>query len=142
MLREDIMEFVSFSGCKTLNDIIDKAYKREIKLELRMKQNSEPVQIAVGYAKRPKNSDSCIRGQQGRSRRDKYSNPHGGVCQFTDSVCFSCGVSGHMSRDCPRSPLICFRYSQADHTKADCSRLFRGAVVASAPATLRITNDC
>ena len=34
MLRDDILEFVSFSGCKTLNDMIEKACKLEIKLEL------------------------------------------------------------------------------------------------------------
>ena len=34
MLREDIREFVTFLGCKTLNDMIEKALKREIELEL------------------------------------------------------------------------------------------------------------
>ena len=34
MLRDDIREFVSFSGSKTLTDTIEKALEREIKLEL------------------------------------------------------------------------------------------------------------
>ena len=33
MLRDDIMEFVSLSGCKTLNDMIARARECEIDLE-------------------------------------------------------------------------------------------------------------
>ena len=34
MLREDIREFVSFTGCKTLNEMVDKAREREMELDL------------------------------------------------------------------------------------------------------------
>ena len=37
MLREDIRDFESFSGCKTPNDMIENVNEREIKLEHRMK---------------------------------------------------------------------------------------------------------
>ena len=33
MLRDDIREFVSISGCKTLNDMICRAHERENDLE-------------------------------------------------------------------------------------------------------------
>ena len=41
MLRDDISEFVSFPGCKTLNDMIERAHEQEIELELWSKCNSE-----------------------------------------------------------------------------------------------------
>ena len=41
MLRYDIREFVSFSGCKTLNDMIEMAREQEIKLELQTKWKPE-----------------------------------------------------------------------------------------------------
>ena len=34
MLRDDIRDFMSFSGYKTLNDMIEMACEREIELEL------------------------------------------------------------------------------------------------------------
>ena len=39
MLRDDIQEFVSFTGCKTLNEMVEKAHEREMELDLRTKQN-------------------------------------------------------------------------------------------------------
>ena len=48
MLRHDIREFVSFSGCKTLNDMIEKAHELEIELAHRTKQKLEQVQTVVG----------------------------------------------------------------------------------------------
>ena len=33
MLRDDICEFVSFTGCKTLNEMVEKAREWEIGLE-------------------------------------------------------------------------------------------------------------
>lgn len=76
MLRDDIREFVSFSGCKNLNDMIERARERAIELELRMKRMSEQVQTVVGQAKRPKTSDLHTRGQQGQSRCGMYGKPH------------------------------------------------------------------
>ena len=41
MLREDIREFVNFTGCKTLNEMVDKAHEREMELESRTKRKTE-----------------------------------------------------------------------------------------------------
>ena len=43
MLRYDICEFVSFSGCKTMDDMVEKAREREIELELQIKRKLEQV---------------------------------------------------------------------------------------------------
>ena len=50
--RDDIREFVSFLGCKTLNDMIEKACEREIELEIRTKRNPEQVLTTVGQDKK------------------------------------------------------------------------------------------
>ena len=52
MLRDEIREFVSFSGCKTLNDMIEMAREREIEFELRLKRKPEQVHTVVGPAKK------------------------------------------------------------------------------------------
>ncbi|XP_023743260.1 uncharacterized protein LOC111891437 [Lactuca sativa] len=47
---------------------------------------------------------------------------------------------GHMSKDWPRKALICFHCNHTSHKTVDCLRLSGGAVVVTAPATLRITD--
>ena len=71
MLRDDINDFMSFSGCKTLNDMIARAQEREIELELRMKRKPEQLHTIVGQDKKPKTSDLHTRSQQGRSHYRK-----------------------------------------------------------------------
>ena len=63
MVRDDIREFVSFTGCKTLNEMVEKAREREMELDFHTKLKHEQAQTAVGQAKKPKTSDSSIRGQ-------------------------------------------------------------------------------
>ena len=48
MLRDDICEFMSFSGCKTLNEMVEKARELEIELEFRTKRKLEHDQTVVG----------------------------------------------------------------------------------------------
>ena len=48
MLRDDIQEFVSFTGCKTLNEMVEKACEREMELDSRTKRKPEQAQAAVG----------------------------------------------------------------------------------------------
>nr|KAJ0188621.1 hypothetical protein LSAT_V11C900471890 [Lactuca sativa] len=57
MKRDDIREFVSFSGCKTVIEMVEKAHEQEIELELRKKRKPEQVQAVVGQAKKPNTSD-------------------------------------------------------------------------------------
>ena len=70
-LRDDIRVFVSFIGCKTLNEMVEKAREREMELDFRTKRKSEQAQAAVGQAKKPKTFDSSCKGQQGRGRCSK-----------------------------------------------------------------------
>ena len=46
MLREEIREFVSFTECKTLNEMVEKAHEKELELDSRTKQKTKQVQAA------------------------------------------------------------------------------------------------
>ena len=48
MPRDDIREFVSFTGCKTLNEIVEKTHEREMELDHCGKRKPEHVQTEVG----------------------------------------------------------------------------------------------
>ena len=50
MLRDDIREFVSFTGCKTQNEVVEKAREREMELDFYIKRKLEQAQTAVGQA--------------------------------------------------------------------------------------------
>ncbi|XP_052626964.1 uncharacterized protein LOC128133531 [Lactuca sativa] len=142
VLRDDIREFVSFSGCKILNEMVEKAREREMELELRTKWKPEQAQTAIGQAKKLKTFDSFGRGQHGCGRYAKCRRSHSGFCRVTSPICYTCGQPGHVSKDRPKKCLICFNYNQTSHKKADYLRLQGGggAVAAPAPATMRITD--
>ena len=65
MLRDDIREFVSFTGCKPLNEIVEKAHEREMELDFHIKRKPEQAHIVMGQAKNPKTSVSSRRGPTG-----------------------------------------------------------------------------
>ena len=48
MLRDDIREFVSFTGCKTLNEMVEKAREQEMELDFRTKRKPEQTHVAGG----------------------------------------------------------------------------------------------
>ena len=74
MQRDDIMEFMSISRCKTLNDMISRAREWEIDLENLRKRGPEQVQVVEGPGKRPKTSDQRMRGQHGRVSAARAGN--------------------------------------------------------------------
>ena len=66
MLRDNIREFMSISGCETLNDMVYRAREREIDLVHLGKTGSDQVHVVEGPRKRPKTSDQRLRGPKGR----------------------------------------------------------------------------
>ena len=91
MLRDDIREFVSFSGCETVNYMITKSLEREIDLKHLRKRKSKQTQIAVGQAKRPKTQDSHLGGHKGGECCDKCGRTHEGGYREIRRGSFSCG---------------------------------------------------
>ena len=65
MLRDDIGELVSCTGCKTWNEMVEKAHEREMEFESRTKRKTKQVQAAGAQAKNSKTSDSSGKGQHG-----------------------------------------------------------------------------
>lgn len=55
------------SSCRTLEDMIARAWEQEIDWELMEKQKSVQTQEAEGSTKRPKIYDSRVGDQQGRT---------------------------------------------------------------------------
>ena len=103
MLRSDINQFVSRSSCKTLEDMIARPREREIDLEAEKKRKLAEFQISMGSGKRPKTSDSRLRGPQDRGRCGKCGGMHEGTYRSGsggDSGYFKCGHIGNFRRDC------------------------------------------
>lgn len=62
MLRSNIKEFVSFSACPTLEDMISRSREREIDLECIGKRKAEKVQTNGISTKKLKGFDYRLRG--------------------------------------------------------------------------------
>lgn len=136
IFRDDIREFVRIMGCRTLEDMIDRAWERDIKLELWTKCNPTQVQRVEDPAKRSNTFDSRSRCQQGRDRCVKFGRAdEGSYGSF-----FNYSQTEHYNRDFIWGALICFHYNQTGHKKADCQQLSGGVARAPTPTTLRITD--
>nr|XP_043629928.1 uncharacterized protein LOC122601233 [Erigeron canadensis] len=56
----------------------------------------------------------------------QYKKNHSGVCRGAEKGCYTCGKSGHTSRDCwskPQKPIICFKYFEEGHIRSSCPKL-------------------
>ena len=63
MLNDEIQEFVSMFSCRTLEDTITRAWKRDIDLETMSMRKSVQAQVSEGSIKKPKGFDSQSKGQ-------------------------------------------------------------------------------
>lgn len=89
MLRDDIREFVSFTGCKILNEMLEKAQEWEMELDFSTKRKPEQRQAAGVKAKKPKTPGTSSRGQQGQVRCVKCSRVHGRAFRITGTICYA-----------------------------------------------------
>ena len=142
MLKRDIRQFVSAQRCETLLELQEAARRRELEIELQMRElRQAPVQSQPA-TKRSKTVDSRM-GDQGGHVCGKCGRGHAGVCR-SGGACRKCGKEGHYARDCRQSvPVrdlrICYHCHQVGHLKVNCPQIAAGSVQAPAPATLRIT---
>ena len=77
-LRNDIMEFVTVSGCESVNDMISTAREQKTDLEHIRKRRPNQVLILEGTGERPRILDQLLRGQQGRIQYNTCRKLHDG----------------------------------------------------------------
>ena len=63
MLRANILKYVSYSACLTLDDMIAMAWEREINIEHIRKRKTETGQTTGVSGKKPKGFESRSKGQ-------------------------------------------------------------------------------
>ena len=141
MLKRDIRQFVSAQRCETLLELQEAARRRELEIELQLRElRQAPVQSQPA-PKRSKTVDSRM-GDLSSHTCGKCGRSHTGVCR-SGGACRKCGKEGHYARDCRQSaPVrdfrICYHCHQVGHLRVNCPQLAAGPVQAPASATSRI----
>lgn len=142
MLKGDIRQFVSVQRCETLLELQGAAGRRELEIELQLRElRQAPVQSQPA-PKRSKTVDVRV-GDLSNHTCGKCGRSHTGVCR-TGGACRKCGKEGHYAGDYRRvAPVrdsrICYHCRQDGHMRVNCPQLSAGPVQAPAPATLRIS---
>ena len=94
----DIRQFVSTKRYSLLIGLQEAMRRREIEMELQMKElRQAPVQLQPA-AKRFKAADVRSRSQRGHTC-GKCSKVHEGPCR-SSAGCHKCGRDGHFAKDC------------------------------------------
>ena len=142
ILKRDIRQFVSTQRCETLLELQEAARRRELEIELQLREQRQASVQSQPAPKRSKTVDSRL-GDQSSRTCGKCGKGHTGVCR-SGGACRKCRREGHYARDCHQSgPVqdmrICYQCHQVGHMRANCPQLTAGPVQAPAPTTLRIT---
>ena len=142
MLKRDIRQFVSTQRCETLLELQEAARRRDLEIELQLREQRKASSQSQPAPKWSKTVDSRL-GDQSSRACGKCGKGHIGVCR-SGGACHKCGKERHYARDCRQSipaqdMRICYHCHQVGHLRVNCPQLVAGPVQAPAPATLRIT---
>ena len=121
MLKTEIRQFVSTQRYGSLLEMQEAAKRREIEIELQIREvRADPAQ-SQPIPKRFRTTDSRAGSKKGRTF-GKCGKVHDGVCR-SSSGCHKCGKQGHITRDyrqqTPASSVRRFYHcKQVGHMKA------------------------
>nr|XP_043630094.1 uncharacterized protein LOC122601396 [Erigeron canadensis] len=128
-LRKNLREKISLRQMESFPMLADVARDHEIELsrldDSDLKRKHEDT-----------NSPNKRHRQEGSSgnhsnRRNVFfcrqcKKNHSGVCRAAEKRCYTCGKSGHTSRECksrPQKPIICFKCFEEGHMRSSCPKL-------------------
>ena len=97
MLKRDIRQFVSTQRCETLLELQEAAWRRELEIELQMRDQRQAPAQSQPVPKRSKIVDSRL-GDQSSRTCGECGKGHAGVCRSC-GACRKCGKEGNYARD-------------------------------------------
>ncbi|XP_052626750.1 uncharacterized protein LOC111890364 [Lactuca sativa] len=141
MLKTEIRQFVSTQHYGLLLEMQEASRQCEIEIDLQTKELRLALTQLQPTPKWFKTTNVRSGGRKGRTC-EKCGKVREGACR-SSSGCYKCGRQGHMARDCRHqapllSSMICYRYDQVGHVKANYSSLAARPAQAPAPTTLMI----
>ncbi|KAI3702884.1 hypothetical protein L6452_28637 [Arctium lappa] len=134
-LPSDMMSMVRVTKTSTLREAMEEAQLMEDAYSLGRDKSGRQVEKRKWEgssmpSKKPFYANN--NAQRGADpRRDakwcsKCRSKHFGPCNFVPGMCYKCGKTGHMFRDCPLKGQLCFECKEPGHVRAECPKLKTG----------------
>lgn len=119
-LRRDLRRLVGMSKPKTFQEAVELATLAEKDSYVpdvpNKKVKRKDTNVDLNECKKVRVSEEKISTSIGCATCGK---PHHGECRYGKGVCFSCGKSGHMSKEC-KTKLTCYSCGVAGHRSTEC----------------------
>nr|XP_043615955.1 uncharacterized protein LOC122587858 [Erigeron canadensis] len=128
-LRKNLREKISLRQMESFSMLADVARDHEIEMsrvdEGVLKRRHEETNSPNKRFRQEGSSGSPYNKRNVPFCRQCKKN-HPGVCRAGDKACYTCGKSGHTSRECrskPHKPVICFKCFEEGHMRSSCPKL-------------------